>query len=31
MMLVFLSGVVVGVPLGMLFAALLYARKDDNE
>ena len=29
MMLVFLSGVVVGVPLGMFFAALLYARKDD--
>ena len=29
MMLVFLSGVVVGVALGMLFAALLYARKDD--
>ena len=30
-MLVFLSGVVVGVPLGMLFAALLYVRKDDEK
>lgn len=30
-MLVFLLGIVVGVPLGMLFAALLYARKDDDE
>ena len=31
MMLVFLSGFVVGVPLGMLFAALLYARKDEDK
>ena len=30
-MLVFLSGIVVGVPLGMFFAALLYARKDDEK
>lgn len=31
MMLVFLSGVVVGVPLGMFFAALLFVRKDDEK
>ena len=31
MMLVFLSGIVVGVVLGMLFAALLYVRKDDEK
>lgn len=29
-MLVFLSGIVVGVALGILFAALLYARRDDD-
>ena len=30
-MLVFLSGVVVGVPIGLFFAALLFARKDDEK
>ena len=30
-MLVFLSGVVVGVPLGMFFTALLFVRKDDEK
>ena len=30
-MLVFLSGIVVGVPLGMFFAALLFIRKDDEK
>ena len=30
-MLVLLTGIVIGVPLGMFFAALLYARKDDEK
>lgn len=30
-MLVFLAGIVVGVPLGMFFAALLVIRKDDEK
>ena len=29
-MLVFLSGFIIGVPVGMFFAALLFIRKDDD-
>ena len=30
-MLLFLSGVIIGVPIGVLFAALLYVGKDDDK